>query len=62
MKKKTEKKMQRFIGKWSNWWIMNKNKDKLNEAFEKELRQIIKNVEDDAEEEYEREGFGVELA
>lgn len=30
-----------FILKWSNFWIFSKNKKELNEAFEKELKEII---------------------
>ena len=39
-----------FIKKWSTWWILTPGKDKLNEAFEKELNELIPGettVEDD---------------
>lgn len=33
---------QKFIQKWSTWWMFNKNAQTLNEAFEKELEELIK--------------------
>lgn len=33
--------MKEFISKWSNWWILNSKRKQLDEAFEKELSQLI---------------------
>lgn len=37
-----------FIRKWSNWWIINKNKDVLDQAFRRELEEIIENERKEA--------------
>ena len=34
---------EQFITKWSNWWQFNENAKQLNEAFEKELNEVIEN-------------------
>lgn len=33
--------MKEFISKWSNWWIFNPKRKQLDEAFEKELNELI---------------------
>ena len=33
--------MKEFINKWSNWWILNPKRKKLDYAFEKELKELI---------------------
>lgn len=33
--------MKDFIRKWSNWWILNPNCKQLDDAFEKELNELI---------------------
>ena len=33
--------MKKFINKWSNWWILNPKRKQLDEAFEKELNELI---------------------
>lgn len=33
---------EQFLRKWSSWWILTKNKDELDKAFEKELNAVIK--------------------
>ena len=33
--------MKEFINKWSNWWILNSKRKKLDYAFEKELKELI---------------------
>ena len=33
--------MKEFIHKWSNWWILNPKRKQLDEAFEKELNELI---------------------
>lgn len=33
--------MNDFIRKWSNWWVLNKNRKELDAAFERELKEII---------------------
>lgn len=35
--------MKEFIEKWSNWWILAPKRKQIDEAFEKELVQLIKN-------------------
>ena len=30
-----------FICKWSNWWILNPNRQQLNDSFIKELNELI---------------------
>lgn len=32
---------EEFIKKWSNWWILNKDKEILSKSFEKELNDLI---------------------
>jgi len=32
---------QQFISKWSNWWIFDERASELNDAFKKELEEII---------------------
>ena len=32
---------QEFISKWSSWWSLSQNTQQLNEAFIKELNQVI---------------------
>lgn len=32
---------EEFVKKWSNWWILNKDKKMLNKSFEKELNDLI---------------------
>jgi len=34
-------KMKEFIRKWSNWWIFNPKRKQLDDAFEKELNELI---------------------
>jgi hypothetical protein len=34
-------KMKEFIKKWSNWWILNPKRKQLDDAFEKELNELI---------------------
>jgi len=34
---------EQFITKWSNWWQFNKNAKQLNEAFKRELNEVIEN-------------------
>lgn len=33
--------MKDFIRKWSNWWILAPNRKQLDDAFEKELNELI---------------------
>lgn len=33
--------MKEFIRKWSNWWILNPKRKQLDDAFEKELNELI---------------------
>ena len=33
--------MKEFIEKWSNWWVLAPKRKQLNDAFEKELNEII---------------------
>ena len=33
--------MKEFINKWSNWWILNPKRKQLDDAFEKELNELI---------------------
>lgn len=33
--------MKEFISKWSNWWILALKHKQLDEAFEKELNELI---------------------
>ena len=33
--------MKEFISKWSNWWILNSRRKQLDDAFEKELNELI---------------------
>ena len=33
--------MKEFIHKWSNWWILNPKRKQLDDAFEKELNELI---------------------
>ena len=33
--------MKEFIRKWSNWWIFNPKRKQLDDAFEKELNELI---------------------
>ncbi len=33
--------MKEFIHKWSNWWILQPQRKELDEAFEKELNELI---------------------
>jgi len=33
--------MKEFISKWSNWWILAPKRKQLDEAFEKELNELI---------------------
>lgn len=33
--------MKEFISKWSNWWILNPKRKQLDDAFEKELNELI---------------------
>ena len=33
--------MKEFIHKWSNWWILQPQRKQLNDAFEKELNELI---------------------
>lgn len=33
--------MKEFIHKWSNWWILHPQRKQLNDAFEKELNELI---------------------
>jgi len=33
--------MKEFIRKWSNWWILNPRRKQLDDAFEKELNELI---------------------
>ncbi len=33
--------MEEFISKWSNWWILEPKRKQLDEAFEKELNELI---------------------
>ena len=33
--------MKEFINKWSNWWILNPKRKQLDNAFEKELNELI---------------------
>lgn len=32
---------EEFIHKWSNWWILQPQRKQLNDAFEKELNELI---------------------
>ena len=34
---------EQFITKWANWWQFNENAKQLNEAFERELNEVIEN-------------------
>lgn len=39
--------MKEFISKWSNWWILAPNRKQLDDAFEKELNELIEaNIQD----------------
>ena len=33
--------MKEFIRKWSSWWILNPRRKQLDDAFEKELNELI---------------------
>ena len=33
--------MKEFISKWSNWWILSPKRKQLDDAFEKELNELI---------------------
>ena len=33
--------MKRFISKWSSLWLFNPKREQLDEAFEKELNELI---------------------
>ena len=33
--------MKEFITKWSNWWILTSKRAQIDEAFEKELNELI---------------------
>ena len=33
--------MKEFLNKWSNWWILNPKRKQLDDAFEKELNELI---------------------
>ena len=33
--------MKEFVNKWSNWWILNPKRKQLDDAFEKELNELI---------------------
>src|SRR5690606_25769004 len=33
--------MKEFIRKWSNWWVLNPKRKQLDDAFEKELNELI---------------------
>ena len=33
--------MKEFIRKWSNWWILAPKRKQLDDAFEKELNELI---------------------
>ena len=33
--------MKEFIRKWSNWWIISPNRKQLDDAFEKELNELM---------------------
>lgn len=33
--------MEEFISKWSNWWVLNPKRKQLDDAFEKELNELI---------------------
>lgn len=33
--------MNEFIRKWSNWWVLNKRRQDLDAAFERELKELI---------------------
>jgi hypothetical protein len=33
--------MKEFIRIWSNWWILNPKRKQLDDAFEKELNELI---------------------
>ena len=33
--------MKEFIRRWSNWWILNPKRKQLDDAFEKELNELI---------------------
>jgi len=33
--------MKEFISKWSNWWVLNSKRKQLDEAFEKELNELV---------------------
>jgi hypothetical protein len=33
--------MKEFISKWSNWWILNPKRKQLDDAFEKEINDLI---------------------
>lgn len=33
--------MKEFIHKWSNWWILQPKRKQLDDAFEKELNELI---------------------
>ena len=33
--------MKEFIHKWSNWWALSPQRKQLDEAFEKELNELI---------------------
>ena len=42
------KTVEQFISKWSNWWITHKEKEALDVAFEKELKEIIEQAQKEA--------------
>lgn len=33
--------MKEFISKWSNWWVLAPKRKQLDDAFEKELNELI---------------------
>lgn len=33
--------MKEFISKWSNWWMLNPKRKQLDDAFKKELNELI---------------------
>ena len=33
--------MKEFTNKWSNWWVLNPKRKQLDDAFEKELNELI---------------------
>lgn len=36
--------MKDFISKWSNWWILAPKRKQLDDAFKKELNELIKRI------------------